>query len=141
MPIANSCPYVVLRPSVEVCALPALWKGIFYDEETLRALGERLQHWTYDDVDRLHADVARFGLEAKGVDGDILGVAREIVDLAAKGLQRIGAVNRSGEDERLFLDPLYETLDRGTSPGRQLLTRLEGSWDHRIERLIEYAAY
>ncbi len=128
-------------PPGQVCALPALWKGIFYDDETLRALEERLQHWTYDDVDRLHADVARSGLEAKGADGDVLDVAREIVDLAAKGLQRIGAVNRSGEDERLFLDPLYETLDRGTSPGRQLLVRLEGSWDHRIERLIEYAAY
>jgi glutamate--cysteine ligase len=128
-------------PPGQVCALPALWKGIFYDDETLRALEARLRHWTFEDVDRLHADVARAGLDVQTPDGKALGVAQEIVDLAAKGLHRIGARNRAGEDESLFLDPLYEILDRGMSPARQLLVRWEDSWDHRIERLIEYTTY
>ena len=124
-----------------VCALPAFWKGILYDAETLEAAEARLRPWTFEQADRLHADVARGGLEVGTPDGPILGVAQELVDLAAKGLRRIAHRNRAGEDESLFLDPLYEILDRGTSPARQLLQRWEGPWEHRMERLIEYAAY
>ncbi len=124
-----------------VCALPALWKGILYDPDALLEAKERLHHWTYEDVDGLHADAARLGLEAKTPDGPILGVAQEIVDLAAKGLRRIGAPNREGADESLFLDPLYEILDRGYSPAGHILRQWEGPWERRIERLVESSAY
>ena len=70
-----------------------------------------------------------------------MALAQEIVDLAAKGLRRQGARNAAGEDETLFLDPLYEVLDRGTSAARQLLERWEGPWAGKAEPLLEYAAY
>jgi glutamate--cysteine ligase len=124
-----------------VCALPALWKGLFYDAETLSAAEDRLRHWSFSQVDRLHADVTRDGLQAATPDGPALGVAQELVDLAAKGLGRIGARNESGEDESRFLEPLYEIIDRGVCPARHLLAQWDGSWGRRIERLIEYAAY
>jgi glutamate--cysteine ligase len=124
-----------------VCALPALWKGIIYDSEALAAADARLRHWGFAEVDRLHAEVATRGLEAGTPDGPALEVAQELVGLAAKGLERSGSRNRSGEDERLFLEPLYEILDRGSSPGQQLLERWEGSWNRRVDRLIDYAVY
>ena len=74
-------------------------------------------------------------------DGPALEVAQELVGIAARGLERSAVRNRAGEDERLFLEPLYEILDRGRSPGQQLLERWEGSWQRRVDRLIEYAAY
>lgn len=124
-----------------VCALPALWKGILYDAEALAAAHSRLCHWTYPEVDRLHASVSREGLRAMTPDGPALGVAQELVDLAAKGLRRIGARNRDGEDESLFLESLYEILDRKESPGRQLLERFEGAFGRRMEPLVDYSAY
>ena len=68
-------------------------------------------------------------------------LAKELVDLAARGLQSLARRNRAGEDERLFLDPLYEILDRGTSPGRYLLECWEGAWDRRTDLLVEYSKY
>ncbi len=68
-------------------------------------------------------------------------MARELTDLSAAGLERMGSRNPAGDDERIFLDPLYEILDRGTSPARQLLERWEGAWGRRSELLIEYAKY
>jgi glutamate--cysteine ligase len=128
-------------PPGMVCALPAFWKGLFYDEISLGSAGERLAHWTFEQVDALHLAVARGGLDAKSPDGPVLEVARELVDLAAAGLGRIDARNRAGEDERLFLEPLYEILERGSSPGRYLLERWDGAWEGRVELLIEYAKY
>ena len=124
-----------------VCGMPAFWKGLLYDETSLRAAARRLEHWSHADVDALGAEVARIGLKSQTPDGPILEVAQELVDLAARGLERIGARNRMGEDETLFLEPLYEILDRGTSPGRNLLERWDGAWSRRIDLLVEYAKY
>ncbi len=124
-----------------VCALPALFKGLLYDEETLSTALNRFGHWTFVQVDRLHAEVTRSGLASRTPDGPALGVAQELVDLARKGLGRIGDRNRAGEDESLFLEPLYEILDQGHSPARQLLERWDGAWQHRVDALVDYAAY
>jgi glutamate--cysteine ligase len=124
-----------------ICALPALWKGLFYDPEALAAARARLAHWTHAEVDGLHARVSREGLSATTPDGPALDVARELVDLSRAGLRRIDARNQAGETEALFLDPLYEILDRGSSPGRWLLGRWEGAFRRRIDLLVEYAKY
>ncbi len=124
-----------------VCALPAFWKGLFYDDQSLRDAERRLAPWTHAQVDVLHREVALHGLKAQAPDGPVAAVARELVELSAAGLKRIGAKNRSGEDESLFLEPLYAILDAGTSPGRDLLERWAGSWSRRIELLVEYARY
>ncbi len=124
-----------------VCALPAFWKGIFYDPECLEAAARRLEHWNHEAVDAMHADVARRGLAARAPDAPVLEVARELLDLSAAGLGRIDARNRLGESEVVFLDALYEILDRGTSPGRFLLERWNGAFRQRVDRLVEYAKY
>ena len=46
-----------------------------------------------------------------------------------------------GESEAIFLDPVYEILERGTSPGRSLLERWEGAFQQRMDLLVEYAKY
>jgi len=124
-----------------VCALPALWKGIFYEPDALSAALERFSHWSFEEVDALHAEVARHGLDAQTPDGPAARVAQELLDISAAGLARIGAPNRRGETEELFLEPLYGILDRGVSPARSVLERWEGAWSRRVDLLVEYAKY
>jgi gamma-glutamylcysteine synthetase len=68
-------------------------------------------------------------------------VAQELLDISAAGLARIGAANRRGDTEELFLEPLYGILDRGVSPARSVLERWEGAWSRRMDLLVEYARY
>jgi len=49
--------------------------------------------------------------------------------------------NAAGEDESVLLEPLEAVVERGTSPGRELLERWNGPWKQDISRLIEYAKY
>lgn len=122
------------------CALPAFWKGLLYDDAALAAAEQRLARWTHDDVDRLQQDAARAGLKAQAVDAPVAAVARELVGLARDGLRRIAHRNAAGQDETAFLDPLFERLERGRSPARELLERWEAR-GRRPEMLVEYAKY
>jgi glutamate--cysteine ligase len=124
-----------------VCALPAFWKGLFYDSDSLERALERVRGWSRAQVAELHAEVARSGLAAATPDGPVAELARDLLDLSAAGLARIGDRNRRGETEELFLEPLYEIVDRGSSPGRAVLELWEGPWAGRIESLVEYSKY
>ncbi len=128
-------------PPKLVCGLPAFWKGLFYDEDALAGSEALTGAWSHAQVDALHAEVTRAGLKADTPDGPILAVAKELVDLSAQALKRMDNRNRAGHDESIFLDPLYEIIDRGTSPGRYLLECWDGAWSRRIEFLVDYAKY
>jgi len=128
-------------PGAQVCALPAFWKGLLYDDDALAAGLDRLRRWSFSDVDALHAAVARDGLRAKAPDGPVLEVARELLALSRRGLQRIGARNARGQDESLYLDSLARIVERGASPAAQLLEAWNGPWARDVTRLIEYVKY
>jgi glutamate--cysteine ligase len=127
-------------PADMCCALPALWKGLLYDETALADAERRVGSWTHADVERLQVDAARSGLGAPAPDAPVREVARELVGFARDGLRRIGLHNPAGEDESIYLDPLFERIERGASPARELLQRWE-AWGGRPERLVEYARY
>jgi glutamate--cysteine ligase len=124
-----------------VCSLPALWKGLLYDEQALGEGLSRFGHWTQADVERLWADAARLGLEARAPDGPLGKTAREVVAIARRGLDRIAERSRAGRSEAVYLDPLQDVLERGTSPGRELLRRFEGDPGRDPGRLLEYIRY
>ncbi len=128
-------------PPGGVCALPAFWKGLLYDAESLDAAHRRIEAWRFEAVDRMHLDVARQGLLARAPDAPVAEVAREMVDLASAGLDRLEARSGRPEQGTRFLDPLHEVLDRGKSPARLLLERWEGAFARRMDRLVEYARY
>ncbi len=122
------------------CSLPALWKGLLYDDEARAAALALGADWSADEREALLDEVARRGLAAQGPDGrPLLELARELVEVAAAGLRRQAA--ESGGDESVFLDAVREQLDLGASPGQILLDHWEGDWARSPRRLIQYARY
>ena len=126
-------------PRTFVAVVSGLGGESYYSERfarwgtTMKAAAEqRLERWTHPEVDRLHLDVTRLGLKAQAPDAPVRAVAGDLLELAAAGLRRLDARNRRGEDESLFLEPLFELLERGACPARSLLERWEaGSGDRR----------
>jgi len=123
------------------CALPALWKGILYDASALAAASDWIRRLSPEEVEAGLADVARRGLGADLGGRPVAEWAREMTELAAEGLARIGDHNAFGEDERRFLEPVREQIALGKSPGQVVLERWEGEWRRSPERLIQYARY
>jgi len=120
-----------------LCAMPALWKGLLYDEDA-RAAAAALAPWSVAERDALHLEVARRGLAAQAPAGPLLPLARELVAIAREGLRRLSA---PGVDEGRFVEPLEAVVARGSSPGEEVLACWEGAWGRRPDRLIEHARY
>jgi glutamate--cysteine ligase len=120
-----------------LCAMPALWKGLLYDDGA-REAAAALAPWSATERDAVHLDVARRGLEAQAPGGPLLPLARELVAIAREGLRRLAP---AGVDETGYLAPLEAVVARGTSPGQEILERWQGAWGGRPDRLIEHARY
>jgi glutamate--cysteine ligase len=123
------------------CSLPALWKGLLYDAQARGAARELVAFGSHATRSAARSDVARRGLAAEYAGRPVLALARELAEISAAGLRRIGHAGTSEPDERNFLDPVFEQLERGASPGQVILECWEGEWKKSLDRLIEYARY
>ncbi len=126
-----------------LCTIPALWKGLLYDDEARGAARALVARWSPEQRAALWSDVARSGLAARTPDGPLLPRARELAALARSGLRRLAREHPDLGDpgEEGFLDPLDELLERGKSPGEIVLERWAGEWNGELDRLIDYARY
>jgi glutamate--cysteine ligase len=122
------------------CSLPALWKGILYDA-TARAAAANLVDANQAEREAASEAVSRQGLAARYAGRPVLGLARELVEIARSGLERIGHAGPNAPDESAFLDPVLAQLALEKSPGQVVLECWEGEWERSFERLIEYARY
>ncbi|MBB4659275.1 glutamate--cysteine ligase [Parvularcula dongshanensis] len=110
-----------------ICALPAFWVGLLYDEHALGAASERVAHWTVDELRQLRGDAAQHGLQAE-IGGETLqDVAKDVLGIASEGLKRRGKLDASGNDESGFLAPLHEIARTGNSFACNLLADYEGA--------------
>jgi len=101
-------------------ALPALWVGILYDRAAREAAAELTRRWTFSDLLRFQADVARQALGAKGPGGArALDLARDVVRIARTGLR--GWKQVSGLDETVYLDPVSEIVESGRTLAERVL--------------------
>lgn len=128
-------------PRKLVCALPVLWKGLLYDEGARQAAWELARGWTRDELESGRLDVARRGLQAEFGGQPVLGLARELVGISLDGIAAMASRGELEASEAQFLDPILEQLDRGKSPGEELLDRWRGEWGGSLERLIDGVKY
>ncbi|MGH6883770.1 MAG: glutamate--cysteine ligase, partial [Hypericibacter sp.] len=52
-------------PWDRICALPALWVGLLYDDVALDGAWELVKNWTAEDRDRMRVDAPKIALDAK----------------------------------------------------------------------------
>jgi glutamate--cysteine ligase len=129
-------------PWNKICALPAFWVGLLYDDDALNAAWDEVKHWTIEDHNRIRAEVPRLGLEARGPRGrSFQQLGREILEIAHKGLAARKRLNASGDDETGFLDPLREIVESGKVPAQRLLDRYNGEWNGDLSRVYDEMSF
>ena len=128
-------------PWSRICALPALWAGIFYDDAALAAAWDLCKGWAVDDHERLRRDVTRLGLKAEVGGRSARDVAVDMVAIARQGLKARGNLSGGMVDETGYLADLEEIADSGVTPAERLLDLYNGPWQGRIEPVFEALAY
>jgi len=125
-----------------ICALPALWTGIFYDQTSLDAAYDMIKTWSHEDHQYLRDEVPRLALNTPFKTGKVLDIARQMIELSADGLRRRAIVNKTGDDETLFLETLRETVESGKTTAEIMLEKYhtpesEGGWGGDISRIFK----
>lgn len=128
-------------PWSRICALPALWTGILYDDAALAAAWDLCKDWTPEEREKLRLDAARTGLKGTIAGRPVRDVAREMVAIARMGLKRRARFSGGLVDETGYLSELEEIADSGITPAERLLDLYHGPWKGDVTRVYEAFAY
>ncbi|AGB70173.1 MULTISPECIES: glutamate--cysteine ligase [Rhizobium] len=128
-------------PWRRICALPAFWVGLLYDEEALTAADELTKDWNFQEVNALRDAVPAQGLKASIKGHGLLDIAREVVGISRLGLKNRNRLNGDGQDETVFLSPLDEVLAKKGTLADDLLMLYNGRWNQSVEPIFEEYQY
>jgi glutamate--cysteine ligase len=125
-------------PWNRICALPALWVGLLYDQGALDAAWDLVKDWTMEERETLRASVPKLALDAPIPGGRTLrDIAPEVLRIARAGLTARSQLNSVGDNEAGFLNPLDQIVASGTVPAQRLLDLYNGEWAGDISRVYE----
>jgi glutamate--cysteine ligase len=128
-------------PWERLCALPALWVGLLYDQTALDAAWDLVKDWTIAEHEQLRADVPRLALKTPFRGRTVRDIALEVLAIARNGLQRRGATDLGGMDESGFLNPLQIIADSGKTPAELKLDLFHGKWGGSVDPVYSEFAY
>ena len=125
----------------QVCALPALWTGLLYDQGALDQASALIAEWTAEQRQQVRDDVPRLGLDAEVAGRTVQDVAKDMLAIARKGLVARASNDELGVDERQFLVGLERIVETGRTPADNLLAQYHAAWKEEINPVFEYGAF
>jgi len=129
-------------PWGRICALPALWVGLLYDDTARAAAWDLVKDWTMEERQVLRDSVPKLGLDAPtGGGAKLRDIAGEVLKIAHAGLAARGRLNSVGDNETGFLASLDEVVASGKTPAERLLERYHGAWQGDLSRVYAEESY
>ena len=128
-------------PWANICALPAFWVGLLYDETALAKAEALAADITADDVMAARLDVAQNGLRAKLGNYDVATLASQLVQIAKEGLCARAITDDHGRDETKFLAPVEEVIATQKTPADVMLELYQKSWNGDIDHVFRERHY
>ena len=128
-------------PWRRLCALPAFWTGIMYEQSSLDAAWDLVKGWDAPTREALRIAASEDALAARVNGIRMHDLAREALEISDAGLKARARAGAGGlvPDETHFLNALRESVDSGKVPADELLDRYHGDWQGDLSRI--YAEY
>ena len=147
-PEARVKKYIEMRgadggPWRRLCALPAFWVGLMYDQGALDAVWDIAKGWDAETREGLRVAASVDGLQASVNGISMLDLARGLVDIADHGLKARARPGADGliPDETHFLNALKESVETGHAPADDLLADYHGKWGGDLKRIYGDYSY
>ncbi|MGB0410058.1 MAG: glutamate--cysteine ligase [Pikeienuella sp.] len=130
-------------PWRRICALPAFWVGLVYEQTSLDAAWDLAKGWTAAEREQLRIDASVKGLKAEIGGRSVRDIARDCLAIAHDGLARRARTGANGllPDETHFLNALHEIVDTGETPAEELLRRYDTEWNRDFAGLYRDCSY
>ena len=128
-------------PWRRLCALPALWTGLLYDDLVLDGAWELVKGWSASEREALRNAVPAQALSATIGGRSLREIARDMLDLASAGLKRRNHLNDSGRDETIYLDTLEAIARSGRTAAEDMLDAYATRWQGNVDPIFREYAY
>ncbi len=130
-------------PWRRLCALPALWVGMMYDQSALDAAWDLAKGFDAETREALRVAASVDGLHAQVGNIKMMDLAKEVVAISEAGLKARAKVGANGliPDETHFLNALKESLDTGKAPADELIARYNGDWNGDLTKIYGEYSY
>ena len=128
-------------PWSRICALPAFWVGLLYDQTALDAAWDLVKDFSLAERHALRDGVPKHAMHLPFRDGTVRDLARRALEISRDGLRRRAALNGDGQDETRFLDVLQEIVDSGKTAAERKLELFHGEWNGNIDPVFTTFAY
>ena len=130
-------------PWRRLCALPAFWVGLCYDQNSLDAAWDLVKGWDAPTREELRIAASVDGLHAKVGDIDMHALAKEVLDIAHAGLSSRARPGAGGmiPDETHFLNALIESVETKKTPADELMDHYNGAWAGDLNRIFAEFSY
>ena len=128
-------------PWRRLCALPAFWVGLMYDQGALDAAWDIAKGWDHETREALRVAASEKALAAEVNGIKMHDLAREVLALSDAGLKARAKVGAGGlvPDETHFLNALKESVESGKTPADELLEHYHGDWNGDLSKI--YGSY
>ncbi|MBL6932807.1 MAG: glutamate--cysteine ligase [Rhodospirillales bacterium] len=128
-------------PWNRLCALPAFWVGLLYNDQAREAAWNLIKDWTPEEHQMLRDEVPRQALSTPFRTITVGEIALDALEIAHEGLSRRGILDGVGLDETHFLNPLFQIAESGFTPAEDLLCAYERRWHKNIDQIFKEYAY
>ncbi|MEO1292313.1 MAG: glutamate--cysteine ligase [Pseudomonadota bacterium] len=128
-------------PWRRICALPAFWVGLTYDDSALDAAWDQVKGWTQEQRVSLRRDAARHGIRAEIGGESVRDIAARLLDIAEGGLKARAKSGGFDADETHFLNELKRVVESGETAADELLRRYRDEWNGSFEPLYREYSY
>jgi glutamate--cysteine ligase len=113
-------------------AIPAIYKGLFYDKQAMEELEELFKLLSYKDFVQLRYNVPKNTLQSRVHKAVVLDYAKEILSIAQRSLKRLNT------GEEVFLNPIEELIHDGITPADIILKNWYHSWNKNLSKMVEH---
>ncbi|MDG1998694.1 MAG: glutamate--cysteine ligase [Amylibacter sp.] len=130
-------------PWRRLCALPAFWVGLLYDQTSLDAAWDVCKDWNVETREAFRVSASTDGMTAE-VDGKrMMDLARECIGISKAGLLARGKQGNGGlvPDETHFLNALEEVVETGSSPACEMVRKYRNEWGGDLSKIYEEYSY
>ncbi len=128
-------------PWNRLCALPAFWVGLLYDDQAREAAWDMIKNWTDEEHQMLRNQVPRHALGTPFRNGTVCDLALDALKISHVGLSRRSVLDGVGLDETHFLNPIFRIAESGFTPAEDLLCAYERRWGKNIDQIYKEYAY
>ncbi|VAW21162.1 Glutamate--cysteine ligase [hydrothermal vent metagenome] len=120
----------------DICALPAFWVGLLYDQGALDAAWDLVKDWSEEERENLRAEVPKSAIHTKFRNGTVNDIARQALEICRAGLKARRQPDWEEVDEGRFLAPLFTIVENKKTRAERLLDSYYGEWNGDLNQLF-----